>query len=64
MVPLRVFRWLIPLAIAPEVHALAPAVLLRNAGHSYAALSTAHPLSTAAATAGVIIGCADMTCQT
>ena len=36
---------------------------LRTLGQNYAALSTAHPLATAAATAGSILCLADLTCQ-
>ena len=52
------------LASAPGCHSLKPLLTtLGSAGQHYAALSTAHPMATAAVTAGSILCAADMTCQ-
>ena len=51
------------LLVHPSAALSPPLVALRSAGQSYATLSTAHPLATAAATAGSILCLADLTCQ-
>ena len=49
---------------APGCHGLVPlANALGKAGQSYAMLSTNHPMTTAAVTAGSILCAADLTCQ-
>ena len=57
--------WLaLALAYAPGSHGLVPLVnALGKAGTSYAMLSTNHPMTTAAVTAGSILCAADLTCQ-
>ena len=64
MAPRTVWLTLAALIYAPGCHGLVPlAKALGNAGHSYAMLSTTHPMTTAAVTAGSILCAADLTCQ-
>lgn len=57
--------WLaLALVHAPGCHGLVPLVnALGKAGSRYAMLSTTHPMTTAAVTAGSILCAADLTCQ-